>query len=90
MVSPGADDWRNESGASTDFAGFNISYDRLSLDAPAKRTASCQNLSLSPERNGFIKNHTIFSAVRSGKRHVLPDRFVKGTCPKCKSRSIRR
>lgn len=51
----------------------------------AKRTASCQNLSTRLKENGFIKNRTISQLYDPEKGMFLPDRFVKGTCPKCKS-----
>ena len=69
----------------TDFAGFNISYDNYH-STHSERTASCQNLSTRLKENGFIKNRTISQLYDPEKGMFLPDRFVKGTCPKCKSR----
>ena len=68
----------------TDFAGFDISYDNY------HSTHSEENRELSTliytrlKRTVLLKPH-YFPAVRSGKGMFLPDRFVKGTCPKCKS-----
>ena len=69
----------------TDFAGFNISYDNY------HSTHSDENRELSEliytrlKENGFIKNRTISQLYDPEKGMFLPDRFVKGTCPKCKS-----
>ncbi|RRZ94588.1 methionine--tRNA ligase [Erwinia sp. 198] len=68
-----------------DFAGFNISYDNY------HSTHSDENRELSEliytrlKENGFIKNRTISQLYDPEKGMFLPDRFVKGTCPKCKS-----
>jgi len=68
-----------------DFAGFNISFDNYySTHSP-----ECQGLSnliyTRLKENGFIKNRTISQLFDPEKAMFLPDRFVKGTCPKCKS-----
>ncbi len=80
----GTDDWRNESGTPTDFAGFNISYDNYH-STHSEETVSCPSLSiLAWKRTVLLKTHHL-SAVRSGKRHVPAGPFCKGTCPKCKA-----
>lgn len=69
----------------TDFAGFDISYDNY------HSTHSEENRELSAliytrlKENGFIKNRTISQLYDPEKGMFLPDRFVKGTCPKCKA-----
>ncbi|WP_033569339.1 methionine--tRNA ligase [Dickeya undicola] len=68
-----------------DFARFNISYDNY------HSTHSEENRELSGliyrrlKENGFIKNRTISQLFDPEKSMFLPDRFVKGTCPKCKA-----
>ena len=68
-----------------DFAGFNISYDNY------HSTHSDENRELSAliytrlKEHGFIKNRTISQLFDPEKGMFLPDRFVKGTCPKCKA-----
>ncbi|MCV5261862.1 class I tRNA ligase family protein, partial [Escherichia coli] len=37
------------------------------------------------KKNGFISSRTISQLFDPEKEMFLPDRFVKGTCPKCKS-----
>lgn len=68
-----------------DFAGFHISYDNY------HSTHSDENRELSGliyhrlKANGYIKNRTISQLFDPEKSMFLPDRFVKGTCPKCKA-----
>lgn len=69
----------------TDFAGFNISFDNY------HSTHSDENRELATliysrlKNGGFIKSRTISQLFDPEKSMFLPDRFVKGTCPKCKS-----
>ncbi|MCC3746682.1 methionine--tRNA ligase [Rouxiella badensis] len=68
-----------------DFAGFGISYDNYhSTHSEENRELSTLIYSRLKE-NGFIKNRTISQLYDPEKGMFLPDRFVKGTCPKCKS-----
>ncbi|OOF66791.1 methionine--tRNA ligase [Rodentibacter sp. Ppn85] len=68
-----------------DFAGFNISFDNY------HSTHSEENKQLTAEiynklkSNGFIKSKVIAQLYDPEKNMFLPDRFVKGTCPKCKA-----
>jgi methionyl-tRNA synthetase len=68
-----------------DFAGFGISYENY------HSTHSEENRELSGviygrlKENGHIKRRTISQLYDPEKGMFLPDRFVKGTCPKCKS-----
>ncbi|MBV7597863.1 methionine--tRNA ligase [Aeromonas sp. sia0103] len=69
----------------TDFAGFNISFDNY------HSTHSDENRELAGliygrlKEGNFIKGRTITQLFDPEKSMFLPDRFVKGTCPKCKS-----
>ncbi|MCX8956497.1 methionine--tRNA ligase [Erwinia psidii] len=69
----------------TDLAGFGISYDNY------HSTHSDENRELSEliytrlKENGFIKNRTISQLYDPEKGMFLPDRFVKGSCPKCRA-----
>ncbi|MDW6092381.1 methionine--tRNA ligase [Vibrio rhizosphaerae] len=68
-----------------DFAGFDISFDNY------HSTHSEENRELSSliyqqlKANGFISSRTISQLFDPEKEMFLPDRFVKGTCPKCHS-----
>lgn len=69
----------------TDFSGFNISFDNY------YSTHSEENRQLSEliynrlKQNNFIKNRVISQLYDPEKEMFLPDRFVKGCCPKCKA-----
>lgn len=69
----------------SDFAGFNISFDNY------HSTHSDENRELAGliygrlKESGKIKIRTISQLFDPEKSMFLPDRFVKGTCPKCKS-----
>ncbi|AKC32012.1 methionyl-tRNA synthetase MetG [Candidatus Pantoea carbekii] len=68
-----------------DLLDFNISYDNY------HSTHSEENRQLSEliygrlKKNGFIKNRTIFQFYDPIQKMFLPDRLIKGTCPKCKA-----
>lgn len=69
----------------TDFAGFLISYDNY------HSTHSDENRELATliyqrlKQNGYIKNRTISQLYDAEKNMFLPDRFVKGNCPRCQA-----
>ena len=68
-----------------DFAGFNISFDNY------HSTHSEENRELSGyiyqqlKGNGYITSRTISQLYDPEKNMFLPERFVRGTCPKCKA-----
>ncbi|MGV6988931.1 methionine--tRNA ligase [Testudinibacter sp. P80/BLE/0925] len=68
-----------------DFNGFNISFDNYhSTHSDENRTLS-EAIYTKLKSNGFIKSRTISQLYDPQKGMFLPDRFVKGTCPKCKA-----
>ncbi|WP_158783578.1 methionine--tRNA ligase [Pantoea sp. BAV 3049] len=69
----------------TDFAGFNISYDNYHSTHSKENRELSELIYTRLKENGFIKNRTISQLYDPEKGMFLPDRFVKGTCPKCKS-----
>jgi len=68
-----------------DFAGFNISYDNYHSTHSDENRVLSELIYTRLKENGFIKNRTISQLYDPEKGMFLPDRFVKGTCPKCKS-----
>ncbi len=66
-----------------DLKGFLVNYDNY------YRTHSKENHGISSymyekaKENGYIKTETISQLYDPEKNMFLPDRFVKGTCPKC-------
>ncbi|MFC1080596.1 methionine--tRNA ligase [Pasteurella multocida] len=68
-----------------DFEGFNISYDNYHSTHSPENEALTAEMYKKLRANGFIKSRTISQLFDPEKGMFLPDRFVKGTCPKCKA-----
>lgn len=68
-----------------DFAGFGISYDNYHSTHSEENRELASLIYHRLKENGFIKKRTISQLYDPEKGMFLPDRFVKGTCPKCKS-----
>lgn len=68
-----------------DFADFSISYDNYHSTHSEENKALSELIYGKLKNNGFIKNRTISQLFDPEKGMFLPDRFVKGTCPKCKA-----
>ncbi|MDR9827952.1 methionine--tRNA ligase [Vibrio sp. FNV 38] len=68
-----------------DFAGFDISFDNYHSTHSEENRELASNIYLELKKNGFISSRTISQLFDPEKEMFLPDRFVKGTCPKCKS-----
>lgn len=68
-----------------DFAGFSISYDNYHSTHSDENRELSNLIYLQLKKNGYIKNHTISQLYDPEKKMFLPDRFVKGNCPKCQS-----
>lgn len=69
----------------SDFSGFNISFDHYHSTHSDENKAFSSQIYLSLRENGYIKTKTISQLFDPEKEMFLPDRFVKGTCPKCKA-----
>ncbi|MBL0597235.1 methionine--tRNA ligase [Aeromonas jandaei] len=68
-----------------DFAGFNISFDNYHSTHSDENRELAELIYGRLKKGGFIKSRTISQLFDPEKSMFLPDRFVKGTCPKCKS-----
>ncbi|STO54176.1 methionyl-tRNA synthetase [Canicola haemoglobinophilus] len=68
-----------------DFSGFNISFDNYHSTHSDENRALAETIYTKLKQNGFIKTRTISQLFDPEKAMFLPDRFVKGTCPKCKA-----
>ncbi|MFZ7158090.1 methionine--tRNA ligase [Avibacterium gallinarum] len=68
-----------------DFKGFNISFDNYYSTHSEENRELAESIYNKLKENGFIKSRTISQLFDPEKQMFLPDRFVKGTCPKCKS-----
>ena len=69
----------------TDFAGFKISFDNYHSTHSDENRYFSELIYTKLKDNGFIKSKTISQLYDPEKNMFLPDRFVKGTCPKCKA-----
>ena len=66
-----------------DFTGFLIGYDNYySTHSPENKELS-EKIYLALKANGKIESRTIEQLFDPEKHMFLPDRFVKGECPKC-------
>ncbi|TLU67468.1 methionine--tRNA ligase [Thalassotalea litorea] len=68
-----------------DFADFNIEFDNYHSTHSDENRAFAEEIYRRLDANGHIKRRTISQLFDPEKEMFLPDRFVKGTCPKCKS-----
>ncbi len=68
-----------------DFSGFNISFDNYHSTHSDENRELVEAIYHKLTQNGFIKTRTISQLFDPEKAMFLPDRFVKGTCPKCKA-----
>ncbi|WP_348944704.1 methionine--tRNA ligase [Chitinibacter sp. FCG-7] len=68
---------------SRDFAGFHVGFDNYySTNSEENRELAC-NIYRQLRSNGKIASRTINQLYDPVKAMFLPDRFVKGECPKC-------
>ena len=66
-----------------DFTGFNIGYDNYySTHSPENKQFS-QDIYRALKANGKIESRVIEQLFDPEKQMFLPDRFIKGECPKC-------
>ncbi|ENZ0348399.1 methionine--tRNA ligase [Morganella morganii] len=68
-----------------DFADFAISFDNYHSTHSEENRVLSENIYLALKKNGHIETRTISQLYDPEKGMFLPDRFVKGTCPKCKA-----
>ncbi len=68
-----------------DFAAFGIDFDHFhSTNAPENR-ARTEEIFQALDAGGHIARRTIRQAYDAKAGMFLPDRYVKGTCPRCKA-----
>lgn len=68
-----------------DFAGFHINFDQYHSTHSVENETLCGDIYNKLKDNGHIISKTIKQAYDEQEGMFLPDRFVKGTCPKCKT-----
>ena len=66
-----------------DFAGFHIEFDNYHSTHSPENRALVEEIFHALERGGHIVSRTIRQAYDAREGMFLPDRFVRGTCPRC-------
>jgi len=68
-----------------DFADFLISFDNYHSTHSVENQQFSNEIYLKLKQNGHITSKTVTQYFDPVKNMFLADRFIKGTCPKCKS-----
>lgn len=68
-----------------DFAGFAISYDNYHSTHSEENRQLCEQIYRQLKSNGDISQRVINQAFDPVENIFLPDRFIRGTCPRCHS-----
>jgi len=68
-----------------DFAGFNVNFDHYHSTNSPENKYFAEYIYNQLNEKGYISRKTITQSYDPEKEMFLPDRFVKGTCPKCKA-----
>jgi len=66
-----------------DFAGFLVGFDNYYTTHSAETRACADDIYLKLRAAGLIETRTIEQYYDPVKQLFLPDRFIKGECPKC-------
>jgi methionyl-tRNA synthetase len=67
-----------------DFAGFNIQFDNYHTTHSQHNRELSESIYTALRVNGHISSRTILQLYDPEKNLFLADRFVKGSCPRCK------
>ena len=68
-----------------DSAGFLIGFDNFHTTHSEENRYWCETIYQSLKDNDHIASRTIIQAFDPEKQLFLADRFIKGTCPRCKT-----
>ena len=68
-----------------DFVDFHVAYDNYHSTHSDENRELCYQIYKSLRANGHIATRTISQLFDPEKNMFLPDRFVKGECPRCNS-----
>jgi methionyl-tRNA synthetase len=68
-----------------DFAGFGIEFDNYGSTHSDENRALCHEIWAAIRKAGLVKEQTVEQLFDPQAGTFLADRFVRGTCPKCKS-----
>lgn len=68
-----------------DFADFHIAFDNFHSTHSEENKHFATSIFKSLQDNGYIGTNTVTDLFDPEEKVFLPDRFVRGTCPKCKT-----
>ncbi|MDM8545843.1 methionine--tRNA ligase [Candidatus Venteria ishoeyi] len=68
-----------------DFAGFLINFDNYYSTHSPENQAIVEKIYIRLQAQGYVHTKTIEQAYDPEKGIFLPDRFIRGTCPRCKA-----
>lgn len=68
-----------------DFAGFLVNFDNYHSTHSAENKALSEHIYKACRDSGHIATRSITQAYDPEKQLFLADRFIKGTCPRCKA-----
>ncbi len=68
-----------------DFAGFGIEFDNYGSTHSEENRALCHEIWAAIRKAGLVKEQAVEQLFDPQAGTFLADRFVRGTCPKCKS-----
>ncbi len=66
-----------------DFKKFFINFDKYSSTNSEKNKEFCENIFNKLNKSGHISQKNISQFYDEKEKMFLPDRYIKGTCPKC-------
>ncbi|GAA5989963.1 hypothetical protein JCM11641_002929 [Rhodosporidiobolus odoratus] len=68
---------------------FEIGFDHFGRTSTPKQTEICQDIFLKLYQNGWMEEHENQQLYCEKDKRFLADRYVEGTCPKCKYEGAR-
>ncbi|MFK8031180.1 MAG: methionine--tRNA ligase [Gammaproteobacteria bacterium] len=69
----------------SDFEGFHVGFDEFYTTHSPENQELVEDIFSKLDKAGFIDRRVITQAYDAEKKMFLPDRYVTGTCPNCKS-----
>jgi methionyl-tRNA synthetase len=66
-----------------DFAGFNVAFDNYYTTNSSENRAFCEDIYLQLDARKLIDRRSVEQFYDPVKKMFLPDRYIKGECPRC-------
>ncbi len=80
---------RNHASIKKSFEGFGMSFDNFSQTSRDIHTETAQAFFTDLHGQGLFKQKTTDQFFSPTQERFLPDRYIEGTCPKCKTEGAR-